>query len=90
MIAWTFIIGPIVGGIIGGFTNKVAIKMLFRPHTAKYIGRVHIPLTPGIIPKEKGRIARAIGDVMHLQKSVGTHTEPATDAEQICRGSWVQ
>lgn len=64
MIAWTFIIGPIVGGIIGGFTNKVAIKMLFRPHTAKYVGRVHIPLTPGIIPKEKGRIARAIGDVV--------------------------
>lgn len=64
MIAWTFIIGPIVGGIIGGFTNKVAIKMLFRPHTAKYIGRVHIPLTPGIIPKEKGRIARAIGDAV--------------------------
>ncbi len=35
--------------------------MLFRPHTAKYICGVHVPFTPGIIPKEKGRIASAIG-----------------------------
>lgn len=35
--------------------------MLFRPRTAKYIGGVHVPFTPGIIPKEKDRIAAAIG-----------------------------
>lgn len=64
MISWSFFIGPIVGGVIGGFTNKVAIKMLFRPYKPKYIGKLHIPLTPGIIPKEKGRIATAIGGVV--------------------------
>lgn len=38
--------------------------MLFRPHTAKYVFGIHIPFTPGIIPKEKGRIAEAIGGVI--------------------------
>ena len=57
----SFLIGPAVGGVIGGLTNKVAIRMLFRPYEAKYVGRIHIPLTPGIIPKEKSRIAAAIG-----------------------------
>ena len=35
--------------------------MLFRPHQAKYIMGVHVPFTPGIIPKEKARMAGAIG-----------------------------
>lgn len=60
----SFMIGPAVGAVIGGITNKVAIRMLFRPYTAKYIGRVHIPLTPGIIPKEKANIAKAIGSTI--------------------------
>ena len=60
----SFMIGPAVGAVIGGITNKVAIRMLFRPYTAKYIGRVHIPLTPGIIPKEKANIAEAIGSTI--------------------------
>ena len=59
-----FILGPAVGAIIGGLTNKVAIRMLFRPHRAVYIGRFHVPFTPGIIPKEKPRIAAAIGDAV--------------------------
>jgi uncharacterized membrane protein YheB (UPF0754 family) len=59
-----FILGPAVGALIGGLTNKVAIRMLFRPHRAVYIGRFHVPFTPGIIPKEKPRIAAAIGDAV--------------------------
>lgn len=56
-----FIIGPLVGGVIGYITNALAIKMLFRPYEAKYIFGWKIPFTPGIIPKEKGRIATSIG-----------------------------
>lgn len=56
-----YVVAPIVGGIIGYITNDIAIRMLFRPHTAKYIFGMRIPFTPGIIPKEKGRIAEAIG-----------------------------
>jgi uncharacterized membrane protein YheB (UPF0754 family) len=57
----TYIAAPLVGGVIGYITNDIAIRMLFRPHTAKYVFGVKIPFTPGIIPKEKGRIAEAIG-----------------------------
>ena len=38
--------------------------MLFRPHKAKYVFGIHIPFTPGIIPKEKGRIAEVVGGVI--------------------------
>lgn len=57
----SYIVAPLLGGIIGYITNDIAIRMLFRPHKAKYIFGVRIPFTPGIIPKEKGRIASAIG-----------------------------
>ena len=56
-----YLIGPTVGAVIGYITNDIAIRMLFRPHQAKYIFGVHVPFTPGIIPKEKARIAGAIG-----------------------------
>ncbi len=56
-----YLIGPAVGAVIGYITNDIAIRMLFRPHQAKYILGVHVPFTPGIIPKEKARIAGAIG-----------------------------
>ncbi len=60
----SYIIAPLLGGVIGYITNDIAIRMLFRPHTAKYLFGIHIPFTPGIIPKEKGRIAEAIGGVI--------------------------
>lgn len=60
----SYIIAPLLGGIIGYITNDIAIRMLFRPHTAKYLFGIHIPFTPGIIPKEKGRLAEAIGEAI--------------------------
>ena len=64
MFEVSYILAPALGGIIGYITNDIAIRMLFRPQKAKYIMGVHIPFTPGIIPKEKGRIADAIGGVI--------------------------
>ena len=62
------IILPIlVGSVIGYCTNYIAIKMLFRPHKAVYIGKHQLPFTPGIIPKNQKRIARAIGDAVSSQ-----------------------
>lgn len=55
---------PLIGGVIGYITNDLAIRMLFYPHEAKYLFGMHIPFTPGIIPKEKGRIAKTIGQVI--------------------------
>ena len=60
----SYIIAPLLGGVIGYITNDIAIRMLFRPHTAKYLFGIHIPFTPGIIPKEKGRLAEAIGEAI--------------------------
>ena len=60
----SYIIAPFLGGVIGYITNDIAIRMLFRPHKAKYVFGIHIPFTPGIIPKEKGRIAEAVGGVI--------------------------
>lgn len=60
----SYVIAPLLGGVIGYITNDIAIRMLFRPHTAKYLFGIHIPFTPGIIPKEKGRIAEAVGGVI--------------------------
>ena len=59
-IEMSYIVAPLLGGVIGYITNDIAIRMLFRPHKAKYLLGFRIPFTPGIIPKEKGRIANAI------------------------------
>ena len=63
-IQMSYIVAPCLGGVIGYITNDIAIRMLFHPHKAKYIMGWHVPFTPGIIPKEKGRIAEAIGGVI--------------------------
>lgn len=60
-IELSYLIGPLSGSIIGYFTNWLAIKMMFRPHKPKYVFGVKIPFTPGLIPKERGRIAEAVG-----------------------------
>ena len=56
-----YLVGPVIGSVIGYITNDIAIRMLFRPHHAKYLFGMKVPFTPGIIPKEKGRIAGALG-----------------------------
>lgn len=56
----TYLLGPLTGGIIGYFTNWLAIKMMFRPHQPKHLFGIKIPFTPGLIPKERGRIAEAV------------------------------
>lgn len=63
----TYIIGAVIGGVIGYITNWLAIKMLFRPHEEKRIFGIKIPFTPGLIPKEKDRIAKSVG------KTIGEH-----------------
>ena len=67
MIIPRAIIAPVVGGVIGYITNDLAIRMLFRPRKAVYIGRFHVPFTPGLIPSQLGRIAQSIGDVVAKQ-----------------------
>lgn len=56
--------GPLIGSVIGYCTNYIAIKMLFRPRKAIMIGSFRVPFTPGIIPKEKTRIGKVIGEAV--------------------------
>lgn len=58
---------PVIGAFIGYLTNKVAIKMLFRPLEAKHLFGVRIPMTPGVIPSKRADLAINIGEM------VGSH-----------------
>ncbi len=53
-----------IGAAIGGFTNSLAIKMLFRPYQALYIGRYRLPFTPGLIPKRREELAVQLGQMV--------------------------
>lgn len=60
----TWIVPPAVGALIGYFTNWLAIKMLFRPLVPVKLGSLTLPFTPGILPRERTRLARSIGDTV--------------------------
>lgn len=61
---WTLVVPPIGGAIIGYFTNDIAIKMLFRPYKALYIGKRKLPFTPGLIPANQERLAQRVSDTI--------------------------
>ncbi|QZZ21174.1 DUF445 domain-containing protein [Leptothermofonsia sichuanensis E412] len=61
---WLLAAPPIVGAVIGYCTNDIAIKMLFRPYRAWYIGDRRIPFTPGLIPRNQERLAKRISDTI--------------------------
>jgi uncharacterized membrane protein YheB (UPF0754 family) len=69
-----WVLPPLVGALIGGVTNEVAIRMLFRPYAAWRIGGLRVPLTPGLIPRERAQIALAIAE---------TFTEHVLDGDQV-------
>ena len=62
---------PLVGAFIGYLTNRVAIRMLFRPLKAWRIGGLKIPMTPGVIPSKRHQLADNIGEMVgeHLLTS---------------------
>lgn len=59
-----FLAGPLVGSVIGYFTNYIAVRMLFRPRKEIKVFGVRLPFTPGVIPKGKLRLAKAVGEVV--------------------------
>ncbi len=66
-----YLIPPVVGAFIGYVTNRIAIKMLFRPLKAWKIGRLRVPMTPGVIPSKRFELAVNMGEVVgdHLLTS---------------------
>lgn len=57
-------LSALIGAVIGYITNFIAIKMLFRPYEEKKLFGIKIPFTPGLIPKERERIANSIGNTI--------------------------
>jgi uncharacterized membrane protein YheB (UPF0754 family) len=70
---FTLLLLGIVGAFIGGITNHLAIKMLFRPYKALYIWGFRVPFTPWVIPKRHGEIAVQLGNLVmqHLITAEG-------------------
>ncbi|WP_250122952.1 DUF445 family protein [Chroococcidiopsis sp. CCMEE 29] len=59
-----YIAPPVLGAIIGYFTNDLAIKMLFRPYRAIYFAGRRLPFTPGLIPRNQERLAKRVSDTI--------------------------
>jgi uncharacterized membrane protein YheB (UPF0754 family) len=53
-----------IGGFIGWVTNKIAIKMLFRPIKPIRLG---VMTLQGVLPKRKNQIAVSIGETVEAQ-----------------------
>ncbi len=54
---------PFIGGLIGWFTNIMAIKLIFRPHEPIIIPMLGFTFQ-GVIPKRRQEIAKNIGEVI--------------------------
>lgn len=53
--------GAVVGGLIGYATNRLAVSMLFRPRRPWMVFGWRIPMTPGLVVKNRERLAEAVG-----------------------------
>lgn len=62
---------PCIGAFIGYLTNKIAIRMLFRPLHPWYLFGFKLPMTPGVIPSKRQQLAVNIGEMVgrHLLTS---------------------
>lgn len=81
-----------LGAIIGGYTNHLAIKMLFRPHRPIYIGKFQVPFTPGLIPKRRDELAVQLGKMVvdHLLTPEGIGKKLTNEEFQASLVRWAQ
>ncbi len=80
-----YLSGPLIGALIGYCTNYIAVKMLFHPYKEVKVFGLTLPFTPGVIPKNKPRLARAISravaDVLLTKEDIaGLITDAAVDS----------
>lgn len=82
MEVFKIIMTLLISALIGYFTNYIAVKMLFRPRTEKHIFGRRVPFTPGVIPKNKPRLAKALGNAVGKQLLTGDDLKNALSSEK--------
>ncbi|WP_404350508.1 DUF445 domain-containing protein [Sutcliffiella horikoshii] len=63
-ILFVIVVMMAIGALIGGVTNSLAIRMLFRPYNPIYIFGKRVPFTPGLIPKRRSELADQLGKLV--------------------------
>ncbi|MDR0623188.1 MAG: DUF445 family protein [Treponema sp.] len=58
---------PLAGAVIGFITNVIAIKMLFRPLKEIRVFGIRLPFTPGILPRQRHKLADNIGAMVERE-----------------------
>jgi len=76
--------GPLIGAVIGIFTNYIAVKMLFRPRHEVRIGKFRLPFTPGIIPRRKAALANAVGHAVGDSLVKKEDLKKALLSDEVC------
>ena len=61
---WSLLALPVIAGVIGWFTNFIAVKMLFHPKKPINLGLFKLQ---GIFPKRQGDLGKKIGDLVANQ-----------------------
>lgn len=74
---------PVVGAFIGYLTNKIAIKMLFRPLKPWHFFGLRVPMTPGVIPSKRSELADNMGRMVSDHLLTSTEVGKAMDQEQV-------
>ena len=62
-----WLLPPLAGAVIGYVTNAIAIKMLFRPLKEIRLFGLRLPFTPGILPRERRKLADSIGGMVERE-----------------------
>ncbi|MBK7749046.1 MAG: DUF445 family protein [Candidatus Obscuribacter sp.] len=65
-IFWKVIVPPVLYFAHGYLATWMAIVLLFRPYEAHYFPftKIQLPLTPGIFPKRRGKLAQAVASTV--------------------------
>jgi uncharacterized membrane protein YheB (UPF0754 family) len=58
---------PLAGAVIGFVTNVIAIRMLFRPLREVRVFGIRLPFTPGILPRQRRKLAENIGAMVERE-----------------------
>ena len=87
-----WILPPLLGALIGYVTNRIAIKMLFRPLNPKRLFGVRVPLTPGVIPRNRYDLARTIARMVSEQLLSPEALREQLDTPEFRRNlsSWIR